>query len=435
MPVLYVFLLKVNLSLILFCIGYFLVLRRLTYYKLNRVFLLTGIVFSSIYPFLDFSFFIKETQKLQIPIQQVVPSLMERPNTIDWWFYANVIFFGGVALMAVRMAIRLYSLYLIHKQSIPSFVNNYAVRLISGNFSTFSFWKMIYLNPGQHKEEEVMAVLEHEQVHINDFHTLDILLAELATICYWFNPGIWFMRKAVKENVEFITDQTTLNKGIDRKAYQYSMLRASTGIQSSMLMNNFNITAIKRRIIMMNSKKSSSFHLLKYVLLIPVIILFTTAFTINKKEKIAELVQKNSLEVVTNTTPFEAVQPAVKTLKVITTKGPVKTSTKQVVVKNKQISGKIDEVTISTVVVAPAQDSLKALILKNSPLEPKKTIRIIGVGAVGITAPQTYINDVAVSSEEINKIDPNTIIRMNVNKSAKDPKKNEIYIYTNTFKN
>jgi len=434
MPVLYVFLLKINLSLILFCLGYFLVLRRLTYYKLNRVFLLTGIVFSSIYPFLDFSFFIKETQKLQIPIQQVVPSLMKSSNTIDWWFYANIIFFAGVTLMALRMAIRLYSLYLIHKQSVPSSVNNYAVRLIDGNFSTFSFWKMIYLNPAQHKEEEVMAVLEHEQVHINDFHTLDILLAELATICYWFNPGIWFMRKAVKENVEFITDQTTLNKGIDRKAYQYSMLRASTGIQSSMLMNNFNITAIKRRIVMMNSKQSSSFQLLKYVLLIPVIILFTTAFTTNKKEKLAESVQKKSLEIVTSATPFKAVQPAVKTLKIITKKGPVKTSTKQIVIKDRQFSGKVDEVKVSNVVVAPAPDSLVTLIVKNNTPEPKN-VKIIGIGAVGLNAAQTYINDIAVSSEEISKIDPKNIIRINVNKSDKDPQEKSIYIYTNTFKN
>jgi bla regulator protein BlaR1 len=67
----------------------------------------------------------------------------------------------------------------------------------------------------------------HEQVHVNQWHTIDILLAELSSIFYWFNPGIWLMKKAVRENIEFITDRKILNKGIDSKTYQYSLVSVS----------------------------------------------------------------------------------------------------------------------------------------------------------------------------------------------------------------
>lgn len=50
MPALFVFLLKVNIALLLFCAGYYLVLRPLTFYTLNRIYLLAAIIFASIYP-------------------------------------------------------------------------------------------------------------------------------------------------------------------------------------------------------------------------------------------------------------------------------------------------------------------------------------------------------------------------------------------------
>lgn len=133
--------------------------------------------------------------------------------------------------------------------STPTQIGIYPVRLLKGNLNTFSFWKYIYLNSGQHEPKAIAAILEHEQVHVKELHTLDILLAELATIFYWFNPGVWYMRKAVKENVEFITDQQLLKKGVDRKAYQYSMLHVVTNLAPYVLMNNFNLTGIKRRVI------------------------------------------------------------------------------------------------------------------------------------------------------------------------------------------
>lgn len=287
MPEFFIFLLKVNAALILFCLAYYLILRRLTFYTLNRFFLLAGIVFSSLYPFIDPALIFGGNEELVKPIASALPviyMMAADAATVDYWLIAKVVFWIGVVFMACRMAIRFYSLYRIHQQSTPGKISEYQVRLLNGDMNTFSFWRSIYLNPELHQPKELDAVLEHEQVHVQQWHTIDILLAELTTVFYWFNPGVWYMRKAVKENVEFITDQRILQKGIDRKTYQYSMIHTVSAGQPSVLMNNFNITGIKRRIIMMNSKRSSSLQLIRYVFLLPVLLVLTSAFTLFRTE-------------------------------------------------------------------------------------------------------------------------------------------------------
>jgi hypothetical protein len=72
MPALFVFLLKVNIALIIFCLGYYLVLRKLTFYTLNRVYLGLGIIFSSIYPLINLTDFLQRHQQIAKPMQQVV---------------------------------------------------------------------------------------------------------------------------------------------------------------------------------------------------------------------------------------------------------------------------------------------------------------------------------------------------------------------------
>lgn len=285
MPEFFFFLLKVNLALTLFCLAYYLILRQLTFYTLNRFFLIGGIVFSSLYPFIDLKLIFGSNGELVQPITAALPviylNLAENVG-FDYWLIAKLVFWIGVFVLSCRMIQRFYALYQVHQQSTPGSIKDFQVRFLKGDRNTFSFWRSIYLNPALHEPKALEAILEHEQVHVKQWHTLDIILAELTTICYWFNPGVWYMKKAIQENIEFITDQVILQKGMDRKAYQYSMIETLTNGSSTALINHFNITGLKKRIIMMNSKRSSSFQLIRYVFLLPVLLILTSAFTLYK---------------------------------------------------------------------------------------------------------------------------------------------------------
>lgn len=184
--------------------------------------------------------------------------------------------------MAIRLLLQFLSLWKIHAQSKPGRFDDLKVRILEDEVSPFSFWQTIYLNPSLHVKDEIAHIIAHEQVHIKQWHTLDILLSEICLVVYWFNPGVWLMKKAVRENIEFITDAKILKKGVDKKSYQYSLLQVGTLQPSLSLVNNFNLSDLKKRIMMMNSKRSNSLMLTRYLFAIPILVV-TLAFTIDKK--------------------------------------------------------------------------------------------------------------------------------------------------------
>ena len=291
MPVLFVFLLKVNIALLLFCAGYYLVLRHLTFYTLNRVYLLAAILFASIYPEINLSAFVQGHEAFAKPVQQIainwqvpVQNLIKPLSQPNYWRWAEVIFWLGAYIFALRLAVQLFSLYKLYKSSKPATINNHQVRIMDKDAAPFSFWQSIFVNPSKHEPADLQAILLHEQVHVNEWHTADILLAELSSIFYWFNPGIWLIKKAIRENIEFITDRKILNNGIDSKSYQYSLISVSFNNQQPGIVNHFNISTIKKRIIMMNAKRSSKLNLTRYAFLVPAVITLLLVFSISKAD-------------------------------------------------------------------------------------------------------------------------------------------------------
>lgn len=288
MPELLLILLKINLVLLLFAAAYFAVLRRLTFYTLNRAFLATGILFSTIYPFINLTDFFHRQEQLNPAMAAFVPELnvnelVKNEFILSYWDWALIVFYLGVLVMAIRLFAQFISLYRVHRQSSPGFVRNLNVRILQGELSPFSFWQTVYVNPNLHSPTELDNILAHEQVHVKDWHTLDIILAEVSVVFYWFNPGVWLMKKAIKENIEFITDAKIVRRGVDKKAYQYSLLGVGNLNSSVALVNHFNLSDLKKRIKMMNAKRSSPQKLLIYAFLLPVLLLSTLAFTIDRK--------------------------------------------------------------------------------------------------------------------------------------------------------
>lgn len=291
MPHFFIILLKINLVLVLFAAAYYLILRRLTFYVINRIFLAFGILFSTIYPFINLTDFFHRQKQINQEVVAFVPKLNQKVNQLvpsnfitEHWQLISALFYIGVVLMAARLIIQFVSLYRMHQKSKPGSVANYNVRILEEPVSPFSFWQTVYINPQLHKEKELATILAHENIHVKEWHSLDIILAELSVVFYWFNPGVWLMKKAVKENLEFITDEKILKRGMDKKTYQYSLLDVGSLTPSVAIVNNFNLSDLKKRIQMMNVKRSSRLTLSRYLFVLPVLLLTTLAFTVSKKD-------------------------------------------------------------------------------------------------------------------------------------------------------
>jgi len=270
MPALLIYLIKANIALTLFYLAYRWGLRRLTFYTLNRFFLLGGIACASVFPLVNVNALVQRHREIGTVVEYV-PDLrllqVQPVAEFTVWHLLVYVFWTGVGVMGARFLVQLLSLWRLHRQSHAAVIRRQPVKVLDRPVNPFSFFSNIYVNPSLHQPAELDAILQHEQVHVRQWHTIDVLAAELNNIFYWFNPGAWLMRTAVRENLEFITDRRMLQQGIDPKIYQYNLIKVSGIPYATAIANNFNFSHLKNRIKMMNSKRSAKYNVLRYVVL------------------------------------------------------------------------------------------------------------------------------------------------------------------------
>ncbi|MDF1863307.1 MAG: M56 family metallopeptidase [Saprospiraceae bacterium] len=168
------------------------------------------------------------------------------------------------------------------------------------------------MNPTKYDWDTYNLIIEHEKIHIKDKHTLDILIAELMFIIQWFNPFAWLYRKAMVNNLEYLTDLKMLKEGTDKKIYQMNLLKVSVPNLPLNLTNNYNQSILKKRILMMNAKKSSVRSSWKYLFLLPVLglsILFLNAVKTTAQSSSNQLIEKQDRDDTKKTIYSKSIDP------------------------------------------------------------------------------------------------------------------------------
>lgn len=120
----------------------------------------------------------------------------------------------------------------------------------------FSIFRWVVLPQKEIAYTDYHQILEHELIHVRQGHSWDILLGEWLRILCWFNPLITTYRQMVRNNLEYLVDDTMLRRGTDQRTYQYSLLSVSLGSRAIAMANNYHHSFIKKRIIMMNTRKN-----------------------------------------------------------------------------------------------------------------------------------------------------------------------------------
>lgn len=281
------YIIQVNLLLGIIYLGYIGLLKGLTFYVLNRVYFLAGGLFAFVYPFLDLkSLFVQRGLNMGLVGEQISLYITkpEVQQQLTLGRLVEIVFMVGAMVLLAKFVFQLLSLLRIHLNSKSDQWRTYLFRNVLIPVVPFSFLNKIYVNKGQHQDAELKDIFKHEDIHVKGLHSVDILLFEMILVCCWYNPFVWLMRRAIRQNLEFLTDQQVLDKGVDKQAYQYSLLNVSKKGGSVGLSNQFNFKLLKRRILMMNKKRSSKIALSKYAFLLPVFLLTGAAFTVSKAE-------------------------------------------------------------------------------------------------------------------------------------------------------
>jgi len=213
------------------------------------------------------------------------------------------VFSAGVLIMGIRVLLQLVSLKRIKTKA--TLLNSGEVKLyhINESIVPFSFHDSIYINKEQHTEVELREIIRHEFVHVKQKHSIDILLAELLCIVLWFNPVAWLLRKAIRQNLEFIADHKVLEEGLDKKQYQYLLLKVVGNSQYS-ITPKFNFSSLKNRIAMMNKMKSARVQVLRFLFVLPLIAVLLLAFReVKLQERKHDFSQSTAL--LTDTVPAD----------------------------------------------------------------------------------------------------------------------------------
>jgi hypothetical protein len=287
MTFLHQYLLQASICLTLLYGVYALLLRQDTFHQLNRFFLLLVLAGTVILPIFDLSFFLKNHQGItQNQVVQLMPDLSFRQTQnviqISVFQLFTTLYWAGVIVFAIRFLVQIFSVLSLFFESKSLKIHGIKVRILERKLNPFSFFKLIFINPTLHSEEDLAEILAHEYTHARQFHSLDVMLVEVFLVVFWFHPLAWFQRKSLKQNLEFLTDQSVLQSGFDAQRYQYSLLKVNGLKPISELANSFNFSDLKLRINMMNRERSARWKVSKYVIAVPILAFLMLAFNITK---------------------------------------------------------------------------------------------------------------------------------------------------------
>lgn len=286
MQPLVMYLLKANVVITMLFLFYLLALKNDKSFKLNRFYLLCSLVLSLFLPLLpelssahfepiqrqlttanplnglyttigNSQTITKPVNAAQVAVSQgfTPPSLMQ--------ILAGVYLLVSVVLLSISI-IKVLKISILIKNTDKQYING-IYYCAFGGAAPFSFFTYLVINKELFNDNELQQIIAHENVHIRQWHSVDILFAELAHAVLWINPLVPYLKRYIKLNHEYIADAEVINTGIDKKDYQLSILHSSLKLQHAyQLTNLYSSSKIKLRIKMMNLKKPANGTAYKY---------------------------------------------------------------------------------------------------------------------------------------------------------------------------
>ena len=271
------YLIKANVVLVVLFGFYQLISAGDTFFKWRRLSLLTIYVLSLLLPAIDLSVLVNETAPLGNILPRMaynLPEVTVQPthDTLDWQQLAIRLYTGVALALLLRVFWQIVVVCRLVLRSERATLHGTAVCLLTGDYSPFSFFRWIFVNPDDKTPSQVQQILTHEQTHVAQWHSADALLSQLFVAAFWFNPVAWLMRLQVRSNLEYLADRSVINGGTDKKAYQYHLLAVAYRTNVATITNNFNVLPLKKRIKMMNKQTSNPLARFKYLLFVPLAI-------------------------------------------------------------------------------------------------------------------------------------------------------------------
>lgn len=265
------YLLKTSIALAAFYLAYLLLFEKRKYFRFNRIYLAGSMLISYFIPLITFQVDAPPVPaRLNIPVQPVQTS----PETVIRFFWevysweqimAAVFIFGSFIFLIRLAAGHLRAMVLISRAR-GARLNGVSCLVSDEDIHPFTYFRKIILPSDTLKSPYLNMILQHEQIHVEEQHTIDVCIAELLFLFQWFNPFAWLMKDAVKNNLEFLTDDCVIRHA-DRQSYQLAMVTLAGKSGVPPFLTALNGSQLKNRIIMMKTKHKNNGMVRKFLLL------------------------------------------------------------------------------------------------------------------------------------------------------------------------
>lgn len=307
---LFSYLLKVSACTVLFFAFYLLVLRKLTFFKINRFYLLFSLLLSFIIPALQFTI----EREIVAPIQTVAnpfvndsqnidQNVFEAPITVSSIQVKGTGSFNWLNLLPIIYSAIVFGLLVIALMRVLQLLKhiNVSIKTINGlklvpkrnGFTNCSFFNYVFIDENSLTEAELAVLLAHEEVHVKQYHSVDKLLMIIAKAFLWFNPIVYLYDKALEQVHEYEADDLT-SKNIGTESYASLLLKLAVHKSSNPLLHNFVKSPIKERIRMLFNSKSTHMKKLIYLLVLPIGLGLIWGFTVKVTHRVKPLAQQEA---------------------------------------------------------------------------------------------------------------------------------------------
>ena len=281
-----VYILKSSLCLALFYLFYRLLLSKETFHRFNRIALLGVMLISCLLPLVrvtvdratvvNTSVMLVEEDMLMYPWE--MQTVVQEEAAFPWREWLVAVYLLGIFFFLLRNLWSLVRmLYLIRHSRCRQMENGICLVIHQAGFAPFSWMKYIVISQTD-LDENGTDILTHEEAHIRNRHSWDLLLVELCIWLQWFNPAAWLLKQELQNVHEYEADEAVLRQGIDAKRYQMLLIKKAVGARLYSIANSFNHSSLKKRITMMIRKKSNPWARAKYLYVLPLAAVTVAAF-------------------------------------------------------------------------------------------------------------------------------------------------------------
>ena len=276
--------LKVNLALAILYICYRLLFRNDTFFRLRRAVLLSVYLIAFLYPLLDISIWLSTRESVTeivnyystiLPLKTVVAADDTPLSTEADWLtiaesYMLLIYLAGITLLFLRCIIELFTVIRLRFRSPKQLINGTTIYVLPSQEEPYSFFGWIFASPESHTPPALEEILVHEKTHVRQLHSIDVVLGEIVCILCWINPFAWLLKKEISSNHEYLADEQVMLAGYNKKEYQYHLIGLEhPEMAIAKLYNNFSVLPLKKRITMLNKKRTGRVGKVKYLTLLP----------------------------------------------------------------------------------------------------------------------------------------------------------------------